>query len=39
MDTVIDAAVAGVDRTPKACPGDLPRACNRIWRYLELLGC
>ena len=21
-----------------ACPDDLPRACNRIWRYLEMLG-
>ena len=38
MDTAIDTAVESIDRTPKACPGDLPRACNRIWRYLELLG-
>lgn len=38
MDAAIDAGVESVDPTPKACPGDLPRACNRIWRYLELLG-
>lgn len=23
---------------PDACPYDLPRACNRIWHYLEMLG-
>jgi hypothetical protein len=23
---------------PKPCPDDVPRACNRIWRYLDLLG-
>ena len=25
-------------RAPDACPDDLPRACNRIWCYLEMLG-
>jgi hypothetical protein len=29
---------AGGVRAPDACPDDLPRACNRIWRYLEMLG-
>jgi hypothetical protein len=28
----------GAKRVLDACPGDLPRACNRIWRYLEMLG-
>ena len=30
-----------VEATPRAadaCPDDLPRACNRIWRYLEMRG-
>jgi hypothetical protein len=32
-----NATGSGV-RAPDACPDDLPRACNRIWRYLEMLG-
>jgi len=32
-DTAAPARVA-----PDACPDDLPRACNRIWRYLEMVG-
>lgn len=29
---------AGGVRASDACSDDLPRACNRIWRYLEMLG-
>jgi hypothetical protein len=34
---VSNANGSGV-RAPDACPDDLPRACNRIWCYLEMLG-
>jgi hypothetical protein len=29
---------AGIATMPKPCPDDVPRACNRIWRYLDMLG-
>jgi hypothetical protein len=34
----VGAQTSGGSRAPDACPDDLPRACNRIWRYLEMLG-
>lgn len=34
----MDDQTAGGVRAPDACADDLPRACNRIWRYLEMLG-
>ncbi len=34
----MDAETTGRKRVPEACPDDLPRASNRIWRYLAMLG-
>jgi hypothetical protein len=34
----VDTEKGAVSRALDACPADLPRACNRIWRYLEMLG-
>jgi hypothetical protein len=34
----VESGAKGGVRAPDACPDDLPRACNRIWRYLEMLG-
>jgi hypothetical protein len=34
----VDAQTDDGGEVPRACPDDLPRACNRIWRYLEMLG-
>ncbi len=34
----MDTDRVGDTQVPRACPDDLPRACNRIWRYLEMLG-
>lgn len=34
----MDVQSGSLGRAPDACPDDLPRACNRIWCYLEMLG-
>jgi len=37
-DAEAEATPGAAPRSPDACPDDLPKACDRIWSYMERLG-
>jgi hypothetical protein len=37
-EVAAEAVRRAAPRSPDACPDDLPKACDRIWSYMERLG-